>query len=124
MERDCVWQKKQKWRVDDQEAGLQEDRALQEEVTLDQESDHRLEMQEKHLRHRIGPDLPSAEILDPQEDRLIQDPQEDLQLQDRQEELIQDHREELIQDPQKDQATLDHQDDQKARMLVPKKDCE
>ena len=34
MERDCVWQKKQKWRVDDQEAGLQEDRALQEEVTL------------------------------------------------------------------------------------------
>ena len=68
--------------------------------------------------------LNEPKILDPQEDRLIQDPQEDLQLQDRQEELIQDHREELIQDPQKDQATLDHQDDQKARMLVPKKDCE
>jgi len=102
--------------VEDQEAGLLEDLALQEEVTQGQEIDHLREMQGKLPLHQTDQDLLSDVIPDHQEDQAIQDHQEEM-IQDHQEEMIPDHQEELIQDHQNDQETLDPQDDQKVQKI-------
>jgi len=102
--------------VEDQEAGLLEDLALQEEVTQGQEIDHLREMQGKLPLHQTDQDLLSDVIPDHREDQAIQDHQEEM-IQDHQEEMIPDHQEEPIQDHQNDQETLDPQDDQKVQKI-------